>query len=339
MRWKKKIKRNQIIICLSFWFLLPIFVFAVPPQKLKINLFGLCNGKGLQTDQDVLLEALQQLGHSVICIKCGEKTKKQIADINIFFEYIFPDKLTWAKKNWFIPNPEWYIQDLKLLDKIDLILCKTKESERVFQNRCYSVYYLGFTSPDCYQPHIEKDFSLFFHLAGGSRQKGTSAILHTWKPHYPHLTVIQHATEWIVSKRNLKFIANFIPKNDLRYLQNRCGIHLCPSETEGFGHYLMEAMSAKAVVVTTDAPPMNEFIQDQRCLVSFVNSSSQHLGVNYYVNAEELKIKLEALMTLSSEELRKIGECNRMIYLQKKEEFQNNLEQILLETCMNKRKR
>jgi glycosyltransferase involved in cell wall biosynthesis len=176
-------------------------------------------------------------------------------------------------------------------------------------------------------------------LAGGSLQKGTSAILRIWKPHFPHLTVIKQSSEWIVSQRNLKFMTTFVPESELRQLQNRCGIHLCPSETEGFGHYLMEAMSTKAVVVTTDAPPMNEFIQDRRCLVPFFKSAPQRLGINYYVDTDELKNKIESLMALPEEELRKIGEYNRMIYLQKRLEFQKRLNLLLLEMVASKRKR
>lgn len=332
-------KRNKIIIFLFLLSLFPIFVYSAPFQSLKINLFSIRNGRGLQTDQKVLQEALQQLGHSVICINYGEKAQKQVADINIFFEHPFSDKLAWAKHNWLIPNPEWYTQDLKLLDKMDLILCRTRECERIFQSKHYSTYYLGFTSPDCYQPAIDKDFSLFLHLAGGSSQKGTEAILRIWKSPYPHLTVVKQASEWIVSQRNLKFMTNFVPQNELRQLQNRCGIHLCPSETEGFGHYIMEAMSTKSVVITTDAPPMNEFIQDQKCLVPFFKSSPQRLGINYYVDSKELKNKIDVLIALPKEELIKIGECNREIYLQKKEDFYKRLNQLLLDTAANKRKR
>lgn len=334
----RRVTRLRIKFILVFLFFLPLF-FVYSAEPLKINLFSFRNGVGLQTEQKVMQEALELLGHSVVCINYGDKGRKRKADINIFFEHPLPEKYSWATLNWFIPDPEWYTRDIKLLDKMDLILCKTKESLRIFSDLHYPTYYLGFTSPDCYRSEIKKDFSRFFHLAGGSDQKGTGAILKIWmaNPYYSHLTLIKHSSEWIISQRNLKFISTYLPESELRQLQNQCGIHLCPSETEGFGHYIMEAMSTGAVVVTTDAPPMNEFIQDRRCLVPYMKTAEQRLGINYYVNPVELKKKIESLASLTPEELRAIGENNRLLYLRKKREFYERLNKLLNMTAAGQR--
>lgn len=39
-------------------------------------------------------------------------------------------------------------------------------------------------------------------------------------------------------------------------------VHVCPSSREGFGHYINEARSVGALVVTIAAGPMNELVQD-----------------------------------------------------------------------------
>ena len=51
----------------------------------------------------------------------------------------------------------------------------------------------------------------------------------------------------------------YIPPGTLRALYNSRLFHLCPSEYEGFGHYIHEALACGAIVVTSDLPPMNEF--------------------------------------------------------------------------------
>ncbi len=244
-------------------------------KLLTINLISSLNGKGLEADQNVLTGAIQRLGYSVNKVNFDDRHKVK-ADINIFFQHLIPEKFTWAKLNWFIPNPEWYTQEIDLLNEIDLILCRTREVEKIFQNLNVPTYDLGFTSIDCYQPEIKKNYNHFLHVAGTSLYKGTIPIQNIWKqnPLFPLLTVVQYPTHFVSKQPNLRWISQRVPTDQLRLLQNGCGIHLCPSETEGFGHYIMEAMSSAAVVITTDAPPMNEFIQNPSCLIPYSRSAS-----------------------------------------------------------------
>lgn len=298
-------------------------------KKLIINLISSLNGKGLEADQNVLAEAIEKLGHSVKKLTF-EDAERSPADINIFFQDLVPQKFAWAKLNWFVPNLEWYTQNVKLLEKVDLILCRTHQTEFFFQKLHKSTYYLGFISIDCYQIEFQKDFSHFFHLAGESEYKGTNTIKNIWlnNPSLPFLTVIKYPSK-CVSKSNLECIPFRVPVNQLRLLQNGCGIHLCPSETEGFGHYIMEAMSTASVVVTTNAPPMNEFIQDPRCLVAYTSSQPFRLGTCYYVDPIELENKVKFLAGLPATELEAMGLNNRALYLQKKREFYEKLEELL----------
>lgn len=301
--------------------------------SLNIHLFSEKNGKGLEVDQKILAHFLTDMGHSVSCYEIGESVHSSSpVDINIFFQGINPANCSQASANWFIPNPEWYCQGMEELEQIDLILCRTKEVERIFQGLNKETFFLGFTSRDCYRPPVSKDFSACLHVAGGSGQKGTSAIMTAWSHHlsFPNLTVIRHCFPPCPDQDNVCWIAHRVEEEMLRDLQNRCGIHLCLSETEGFGHYLMEAMSTGAVVITTDAPPMNEFIHDLRCLVPAFRSSPQRLGINYYVHPGALEETINRLRTLSLEDLRAIGRENREAYLKKTEEFKERLAALFL---------
>lgn len=325
-------KSNFLFLILAlFHFLYPIQLHA---RKATINIFSSQNGKGLENSRKILKNALLEDGHTVFEKEYYEKPlqKDPHVDINIFFEILNPDWFATASANWFILNPECYEQDVKLFDKIDLFLCRTQEVERIVKAMNKKTYFLSFSSNDSFLPNIEKDFSLAFHLAGGSSFKGTNAVVNAWENEgfLPHLILIVHYDfPHIISQHNVEWIRNKIPLNELQNLRNRSGIHLCLSETEGFGHSIMEAMSTAAVVITTDAPPMNEFIVDKRCLVPYFNTAPCRLGIRYFADPDQLKITVQNLMQLSTEELREIGEKNRLMYLQKTDEFRKNLQKLL----------
>lgn len=303
--------------------------------SLQINIF--CEARsGLERDQSILKKALESFGHTVNCCR-GERNVPQ-ADINIFCESLYPKYFSAASLNWFIPNPEWYTQDKHLLKQVDLILCRTHEVERIFSNLNKETYYLGFTSSDRLDLDQAKDYSSCIHLAGTSWQKGTEAILKAWvqHPEFPHLNIIRFPGHKRKVPDNVTWMNHWLPEKELALLQNHCGIHLCLSETEGFGHYLVEAMAVGAVVIATDAPPMNEFITDPRCLVPYNHWRLQKLGTNFYVNFSEIEAKVAEILKLPISELEAIGETNRNNYLKRREEFFLNLKKLLDKTSTQK---
>lgn len=304
-----------------YYLFLSLFLFIVEADAhaLKINIFSVKNGKGLEMDQKILADALTKLECEVLCKNSWDpEDNVSYADINIFFEILNPVWFPYASANWHIPNPESYVQELTLLEGVDLILCRTKEVERIYKELNKNTYFLGFTSMDCYDPKIPKNYKMFFHLAGGSGHKGTGPILNIWlnNPSLPLLTAIKHDHPLNFTAENLHWITHRIETQALRELQNSYGIHLCPSTTEGFGHYLMEALSTGAVVVTTNAPPMNEFVSD--FLVPYQDSTPQLLAIAYYVDQNALAKTIHTLVNMPIDQLETIGKKNRLLYLKKK---------------------
>ncbi|MBA3237089.1 MAG: glycosyltransferase [Parachlamydiaceae bacterium] len=299
---------------------------------LKINLFC-ADRSGLSKDRLILGDALQSLGCTVAFYEIDGNPNAMAADINIFCETLCPTCFSKAPLNWFIPNPEWdWNHDImNLLKSIDLILCRTHEVQRIFSELKKETFFLGFSSPDHYDATISKNYADFLHLPGTSWQKGTRPILQAWKknPHFSQLTIVKNSDLGQGIPFNVTWANQWLSEEHLRHLQNSSGVHLCPSETEGFGHYLMEAMSVGAVVVTTDAPPMNEFILDQRCLVPYTSWRFQKLATNFYIDSAGVEEVVTGLMKLSSSELEAIGKKNRKRYLKLKNEFKKNLEQLL----------
>lgn len=255
-------------------------------------------------------------------------------DINLFvqptpssLQYFLP----YADKNYLIPNHEWCYFSQEEIAKFDKILCKTKEAERIFRPLNRNTEFLGFTCNDCFEKDIPKNYRLALHLAGASSQKGTDRVVKTWldNPQFPKLFLLKHKTpHYIPPTDNIHLEKEYLSKSSLRHFQNNCGLHICPSETEGFGHYIAEGMSCGAVVVTTDAPPMNEFIADKRCLAGYSHTAPLNLATNYYVDQAKLEEAVAGLMSLTDAELKEIGKKNREHYLEMDRLFKKRLQAI-----------
>jgi glycosyltransferase involved in cell wall biosynthesis len=251
----------------------------------------------------------------------------------IFLERITARWLRRAGQYILIPNQERFARRLvPLLSRIDHIFCKTRHAEEIFARLHPSVHYLGFTSVDRRSVGTSPDFSRFFHLAGGSSLKGTATLLALWErhPEWPELTLVQHRGDPPAAiPANVRLIHRYLPDEELRDLQNACGIHLCPSSSEGWGHSIVEAMSCGALVVTTDAPPMNELVRPERgVLVPWSSSEPRKLGVNYYVDTGRLEETIDSLARRSEEEKRSMGIEARRWFEENDREFRLRLEAL-----------
>lgn len=324
--------RKKILFLFLLFTFRCFFADTIDAKNIKVNIIGHSGGKGLVVDKAVLSDALVALGCDVTILEGNEESAPD-SDVNIFLEQILEAFCSSSKLNWFIPNPEWFSVSKEAFSKIDLILCRTKEVERIFTKKKKSTYYLGFTTPEAKIPRIAKNFTKWLHVSGNSPQKGTGVITRTWlrNNQFPHTTIVRWSPSPIKKAKikNLTWISKRLPLEDIRLLQNESGVHLCLSETEGFGHYLMEAMSCGAVIVTTDAPPMNEFIKDKRCLVPYEHTQIQKLATNYYVGEDDLEIAIRKILSLPQQELVAIGAKNRANYVRMKKEFYIRLKKLM----------
>ena len=228
---------------------------------MKINIVSPDNGVGLTHSAAILTEALVEAGcevshHDIRDLPDGAA---QPYAANIFMERLIPQWFRAANLNWMVPNQEWFLdEDLPYLPQVDCMLCKTHHAEQIFNRLGVQTEYISFTSNDRLDEDVPRDHKAFFHLAGRSLKKGTETLLRVWERHpaWPALTIVQHPeTQLKVHGENITYISEYMDDDALRELQNRHGVHLCPSEVEGFGHSIVEPMTCRALVVKTNASP------------------------------------------------------------------------------------
>ena len=303
-------------------------------------ILGEDNGVGLSLDSKILAQALERRGMRVEMPRIRHPldafSGKFSADVAFHLERMAP--WWWrrrARVHVLIPNQERFPRRLVgTLRRADRIWGKSRHAEKVFGALHPVVEHLGFTSIDRLDAAIEPDYGRFFHLAGRSSLKNTELVLDLWgkHPRWPRLTLVQHPDK--APKRvppNVDLIDRRVPDKELLELQNGHGVHLCPSLSEGFGHYIVEALSCRAVVLTTDAPPMNELVsRETGVLLPWRRREPRHLGWNFHADPAAMEAAVEELLGKPSAELRALGARARGSFLENERLFARRIEELEL---------
>lgn len=302
-------------------------------------ILGRTNGAGLDRDAALVTTALKAAGMEVRCPPWKDPRTAFMpslrSDIAIHLERVAP--WWWrgkARLHILIPNQERFPHRLLAkLSRIDQVWCKTRHAAEIFANHHPDVRFIGFTSEDRLLERITPDYGKFLHLAGRSTVKNTGLLLELWEKHpeWPLLTLIQHPDNAPSSvPANVELISGHLADDRLRVLQNTHGIHLCPSLSEGWGHYIVEAMSCRAVTVTTDAPPMNELVRPERgVLVPFSKSEPRHLGRDFHADPMAIESLIENIIRMPEDEKLGIGTAARQWFEENHIAFHTHLAEVL----------
>lgn len=279
------------------------------------------NGCGLQRDGAVLKQLLQERGHQVNMVM-WKQTEAPLADVNVFVEVVSGPLLRFAPQQWAVPNPEWWLYDA-FLPNMDRILAKTQDCFRIFSEKVGArCSFLGWKALDWYDPAIPRK-PRFLHVAGKSLLKNTAALLKAWSDIPYGLTVVSRSHR--SNNRQITMLRDYVTDEEMKRLLNSHQFHILPAAYEGYGHALHESMGVDAVVITTDAPPMNE------------------IGASYLVRTQRprsvARHYLAPLAEVSPEEIRRtVAEAlanhqkvpsTRQRFLEDEQRFISNFEALL----------
>lgn len=170
-----------------------------------------------------------------------------------------------------------------LLPIYDAVLCSTKRTYKLVKDYC-PAYYIGWAvDTELFRPQRECAPFTFFHNAGwlgNNYRKGTPSaveaycqMLEKWAwpgigPSEPGLFIhaqvdwdkLPKDTQCLIHATGSLYYFNATVPAPGKYDMGKC--LLFPSKLEGLGLPLLEALACGLSVIATDAPPMNEFVED-----------------------------------------------------------------------------
>jgi hypothetical protein len=293
---------------------------------MKINIITVMNGVGLEKDARVLKAMLK--GHTVNLIDSQRhKGRNPFADLSIHLEILYPQMMRLARRNVFIPNPEWYYDYFDpLLEKCNEVWTKTHDATQIFQQKHTAVRYLGFTTGVKFTDG-EKS-KVFLHIAGKSSNKGTAQVIRAFKQTTLPLYILAAKHYDVGMAKNIAQSNGYLPQETVDKLIQDCLFHVCTSEYEGYGHYIHEGLSS-GIVLTTDAPPMNEFVTDPRLLIEVECFTRQRLANLAHILVDDLRQKALNLINLPNEELINMIARNRQTVQKRHFEFAERLKEYV----------
>ena len=246
-------------------------------------------------------------------------------------------------------NLDWTdFKNLKRDSAPKTILCKTKQCYDILKNNFKNkkVIYTGFTSIDRFKTGYSIDYNKWIHICGKSPYKGTIQLVKTWiqHPEFPLLTIkvydsVYNEIQKIIKNKtvtNLEINNNFITDEEVDILYNTYGVHICPSNQEGWGHYIAEAKACRAVVLYTDAPSMNETFIDGydgiaiRCNLN-TNKKINDICPFYELEEKDIAIAVQKTLNLTLQQKQDIGKNARNSFLENDTQFTKRLNNALTE--------
>lgn len=201
------------------------------------------------------------------------------AEVNFFIEVINPSLFMYAAKNIWIPNPEWTYQTWAPYARmVDEIWVKTKDAVKIFSDwECAPIRYIGWTSIDKVMP-TQKNYGKAIVPVGKNIWRNPKPIIqaymqiqnkhaHIW-PALPELHIVYSPAHVQIPeipeslRSKIVMHAEVMAEAEYDALMKECGLSICTSAAEGFGHAVNETMSTGCIQMLSPINPFTELTND-----------------------------------------------------------------------------
>jgi len=229
---------------------------------------------GLSQDVNILRGLLTVVFHDNVEIQLVQYIQPQCqeADINIFLELVNPSLFSYAAKNIWIPNHECTPRTwIPYMNMVNEIWVKTHEAERIFKELTPThVRYIGWTSLNKQFP-AKKNYHSAIVPLGKNQNREIDVLFQAYvnicredRMLYARLPTL-HVLSWRKLEVPVDIADHVVVHNtvlsDNEYddLLAECGLCICLSKAEGFGHAVNEAMASGCNIMVSSIPP---FVED-----------------------------------------------------------------------------
>lgn len=328
---------------------------------MKFTIYFAKTGFGLRKDALILCDAFKYLGHEADIVEMPASTVrfggirglllKILKAFNVLFFYravqdilfrkklsvgihlesVFYEKLYRAEHHILIPNQEWFeVSHIALLPYLKAVWVKSTFAQDIFAQYKCPVQYIAFCSiVSEFDIDAPKQRDYFFARTGMSWYRGAHNLINVWArhPEWPPLKLVIHpSVRPAVKPDNVEFLDIFPRNEDFVRFASGSLFHIYATETEGFGHSILEAMGYGAVVLVTDAPPMNEIANESCALMLQAEYSGQKsIAPRFAVVPAALEKAVEAALAMNDEAIETLTSAAQQRVLYFKQAFYTNI--------------
>lgn len=269
------------------------------------------------------------------------------AEVNIFIEVINPSLFMYASKNIWIPNPEWTYKSWKpYLSMVDEVWVKTQEGMELLDG---NKLYTGWTSIDKTMPEV-KHFNKAIVPTGKNIWRNPRPIIQAYlglqkqKPevfaklpelhvvHSPDAVPLPPLPESLASKVILH--SEVMSEESYDALMKECGLCICMSAAEGFGHAVNEAMSAGCILMLSPIDAFEELAPKDSLWVSELKRTlhPQCYGSLFDIDVRSLAETLEEYTQISDYNRTRMSQLSRDLYESRHADFVQRFKGILTQS-------
>lgn len=281
----------------------------------------------------------------------------QQAEVNFFIEVINPVLFTYASKNIWIPNQEWTRKTwLPYAKMVDEIWVKTHEAEKLIYDWSHEsvmerppiIKYVGWTSIDKVMPE-RKNYHKAIVPTGTNLWRNPRPIIQAYMRVLqtdPKLYIVLPELHIVFDPAHISlpdlpdnlaskiiFHKGVMPETEYDALLQECGLCICLSAAEGFGHAVNEAMSTGTLLLLSPIGPFMELTNNALWVSELKRTPHpQCLGDLYDIDPASLIDTLQYYLTLNFHQRKHDSTRMREEYEARHQKFVKNFEEILKDT-------